>query len=139
MTVAPSTLLRESFELALERDDDFPSLLYDILFHRHPELEALFLRNTRSAQRKMFGTTLAAIVDHSDSPSWFRAHLPPIGQAHVGYGVTPDMYPMVGEALIDALAEVCAEQWTPQHEQAWRAAYANVTLAMLGDAAPRSE
>ncbi|MCC6621690.1 MAG: flavohemoprotein [Deltaproteobacteria bacterium] len=132
-------LLRESFDIALSRDDDFPNLLYDILFHRHPELEALFLRNTRSAQRKMFGATLAAIVDHDGDVAWGESHLFKMGRTHVDYGVTAEMYPYVGDALVEALAEVCAETWTPEHEGAWRAAFADVTRHMLAGAAAATE
>ncbi len=42
------------------------------------------------------------------------------------------MYAWVGEALIDTIREACAPDWTPAAEQAWRAAYARITDAVLG-------
>lgn len=137
-------LLRESFELALERDDGFPRLFYDVLFHRHPEIEHLFGvaggqgRNSLEAQRRMFGQTLIAIVDHYDDPVWLQETLAPMGRSHLGYGVTPVMYDHVADALLTAFAEVCDADWTPAHEEAWREAYDAIAGIML-DAAERPE
>ncbi len=132
-------MLRESFELALDRDDEFPRLFYDVLFHRHPHIEALFGdggqgANSLDAQRRMFGQTLIAIIDHYDDPAWLEAKLAPMGVTHVAYGVTDDMYADVGDALITAFAEVCAHDWTAAHEAAWRDAYGRIADIMLAAA-----
>lgn len=129
-------LLQESFELALERDDDFPRLFYDVLFHRHPDIEQMFGergrgRNTPDAQRRMFAQTLIAIVDHIDDEPWLRETLVPMGKEHLAYGVTARMYDHVCDALVTAFAEVVGEDWTPAHERAWRGAYAHIADVML--------
>ena len=131
--LAPSIdglLLRESFEIALSRDPEFPRLFYEILFRDHPDLRPLVHRNSLSAQRKMLGHTLMAVVDHFDDPAWLRATLAPMGRDHLAYGVTPQMYDWVGEALLAALAEVCAAEWTPEHAAAWQAAYVVIAREM---------
>lgn len=132
---AAKILLHESYELALERDDDFPRLFYDIFFHRHPDVERLFVNNTHNAQRVMFGQKLSAIVDHIDDDAWLARTLGPMGRQHVGYGVTPEMYAQLGACLIEAVRTVCAADWTAAHEAAWAAAYAKVTDIMLAGAA----
>lgn len=123
-------LLRESLELAFERDDDFPQIFYDILFHRHPELEPLFRGHTPNAQRVMFGQTLVAIVDHADDPTWLDTTLTPLARSHVRYGVTDAMYDLVGDCLVASLAETCVGQWSPAHDKAWRNAYQRVAATM---------
>jgi len=128
--VEEKTLLRESLELAFERDDNFPQIFYDILFYRHPELEALFKGHTPNAQRVMFGQTLVAIVDHADDPHWLQSTLAPLAKSHVGYGVTDPMYDLVGDCLVASLAETCAERWSPAHDKAWRDAYDRVAGTM---------
>ena len=128
--------MQESLELALERDDDFPRLFYDVLFYRHPDIEAMFGerggrgKNSLDAQRRMFGQTLIAIVDHYDDDAWLEAKLAPMGKEHVAYGVTAPMYDQVCEALITAFAETCAPEWSAAHEAAWRAAYARIAGIM---------
>src|SRR5262245_25321368 len=117
-------LVEESLELALVRDPDFPRLFYEILFREHPEAEALFKRSTLNAPRTMLAKTLMAAIDHLDDAAWLEKELAPLGARHVTYGVTPVMYDWMGEALRASIAEVCDERWTPEHDQAWREAYA---------------
>jgi hemoglobin-like flavoprotein len=133
MSTTPSprrTLLEESFELALLRDPDFPRLFYEILFREHPEAQALFKRNTLNAQRTMLSKTLIAAVDHIDDEAWLTEHLSPLGQQHVEYGVTPVMYDWMSSALRASLAEICDEQWSEAHDEAWRGAFDLIVKAV---------
>jgi len=123
-------LLEESYELALLRDADFPRLFYDILFRNHPSTRALFKSNSLNAQRTMLSKTLLAAIDHLEDDAWLQEHLAPLGQAHVAYGVTDEMYDWVGNSLVAAIAEVCDADWTSAHEAAWRAAYRRLALVM---------
>lgn len=123
-------LLEESYELALLRDPDFPRLFYDILFRKHPSTRALFKNNSLNAQRTMLSRTLVAAIDHLQDDAWLAEHLTPLGRDHVGYGVTPEMYEWVGDALVDSIAEVCDDDWTDAHAAAWRAAYQRITQIM---------
>lgn len=124
-------LLRETLETALTHDDAFPARFYAILFERNPELRRLFVRNSEGAQHKMFAQKLIALVDHLDDPAWRDRELAALARSHVGYGVTEEMYPLVGGALIDALREACGEAWTDETNQAWTAAYDVLTRAIL--------
>lgn len=125
-----SDLLRDSFELVLARDQEFPRRFYEILFERHPEAAALFTRNSPGAQSLMLAQTLMAIVDHLEDGAWLASKLGPLGVQHTAYGVTPEMYGWAGDALIAALAEVSAGDWTDAHHAAWSAAYAAIVDLM---------
>lgn len=124
-------LLRDTLEHAISADADFPRLFYSTLFSRHPQLRALFHRNSPGAQQKMFLQKLTALVDNLDDPSWAERELSALAHSHAGYGVTEEMYPWVGEALIDALRVSCGAAWSDEAERAWRQAYAAITRAML--------
>lgn len=124
-------ILRDTLELALSQDARFPTRFYEILFQRHPELEALFTRNSRGAQVRNFGKKLVAIVDHLEDPEWTDRELGALAASHTQYGVSASMYPLVGEALIDTLREACGEAFTPEAEAAWRTAYARIEAAIL--------
>jgi hemoglobin-like flavoprotein len=125
-------ILRDTLELTLARDDSFPTKFYLRLFEAHPEAKPLFHRSTPGAQNKMFAQKLTALVDHLDEPAWLGRELSTLAANHVSYGVTPQMYPWVGEALIATLAEACGDAWTPEAEQAWKDAYASLVTAILG-------
>jgi hemoglobin-like flavoprotein len=128
------TLLRDTLELTLERDDDFAEHFYRLLFSRRPDLQPLFHRSSRGAMSKMFTQKLVAIVDHIEDPVWIEHELGHMAASHVGYGVSAEMYAPVGEALIDTLREACGESWTPEAERAWRSAYAALSAAMSAEA-----
>ena len=125
-------LLRETLELTLALDDTFPIRFYQRLFAAHPEVRPLFHRNSPGAQNKMFAQKLTAVIDHLDDPDWLGRELPSLAANHVRYGVTPAMYPWVGEALIATMREACGERWTPEAERAWTEAYASLVTAILG-------
>jgi hemoglobin-like flavoprotein len=57
----------------------------------------------------------------------------------VRYGVTAEMYPWVGEALIATLREACGPEWSEQAEEAWVEAYDRLTRAVLEAAWPEPE
>lgn len=126
------SILQQTLERTLANDDTFPTKFYQRLFAAHPELRALFTRSTPGAQNKMFAQKLTAIVDHLDDATWMKRELGTLAANHVGYGVTPEMYPWVGEALLGTLAEACGDAWTAEAERAWRDAYSSLVTAILG-------
>ena len=130
-------VLRDTLETALAADDTFPARFYERLFAAHPEVKAMFKSHSPGAQRKMFAQKLVAIVDHIEDPHWVQRELGALASTHVGYGVTPEMYPWVGDALIATMADACGADWSPEADAAWRAAYATLTRAILGAPAPR--
>jgi hemoglobin-like flavoprotein len=124
-------VLRESLESVLAMDDSFPRRFYEILFERHPATKALFVRSTPGAQQKMFAQKLCAIVDHIEDDGWLSRELESIWVSHERYGVKDEMYPWVGDALIETLREALGAEFTPEIEQNWREAYALLAKALV--------
>lgn len=124
-------ILRETLELVLSRDDRFPLRFYEILFEQHPQTRAMFHRSSEGAQHKMFAKKLTALVDHVDDPAWLERELGALAANHVSYGVTAEMYPWVGAALLATLREACGDAWTPEAERAWAETYAALSRAIL--------
>jgi hemoglobin-like flavoprotein len=125
-------LLRDTLELTLAQDDTFPVRFYERLFAAHPEVRALFHRSTPGAQNKLFAQKLVALIDHVDDPDWLDRELGTLAQNHARYGVTPEMYPWVGDALIETLREACGDAWSAEAERAWSDAYGSLMRAILG-------
>jgi len=124
-------LLRETLEATLALDDSFPKRFYDRLFAEHPEVIPMFHRNSPGAQRKMFAQKLTMIVDHFEDPDWLTRELAEVARSHARYGVSLEMYPWVGQALIETLREACGSEWTEEAERAWQDAYARIVQAVL--------
>jgi nitric oxide dioxygenase len=61
-----------------------------------------------------------------------------LAKRHVAYGVTPDHYAPVGEALIWTLERGLGAGWTQELAAAWAAAYATLSQFMIAQAYGRS-
>jgi hemoglobin-like flavoprotein len=58
-----------------------------------------------------------------------------LGRRHAGYGVTPEHYGPVGEALIWTLEKGLGDAFTPAVKTAWSEAYATLADTMKAAAA----
>ena len=128
-----ATLLRESVALAAAREPVITRRFYEIFHGRYPQVVPLFSKNAPEKQQEMLQGALLAVLDHLDDAAWLTDTMGALGAKHLGYGVTAEMYPWVGECLIAALADLCGDRWTPQHEAAWVGAYGVLMdLALAG-------
>lgn len=130
-------LLRSTFDLVIDRRPDLTVRFYEVLFQRYPALVPMF-RGDRSMQAKMLAYAIGAVLDHLDDAAWLKETLGNLGARHVGYGVTPEMYGMVGEALLLTLAEVAGADWSPEIEQQWSWAYTTITSMMQAGVGQRA-
>jgi nitric oxide dioxygenase len=54
-----------------------------------------------------------------------------LGARHVAYGTLPEHYPIAGECLIAAMADVAGDAWKPEYETAWAAGWSLIAGAMI--------
>jgi hemoglobin-like flavoprotein len=130
-------LLRESFESLRPHGNAMVARFYPILFARHPDIQRMFAKKDMEAQRKKFFDTLDEIVRHLEQPDKTMSDLLVLGDSHVDYGVKPDQYPAVCDALVEAMKQGAGKAWTPEAETAWRDAYTTVAGIMKKGAALR--
>jgi hemoglobin-like flavoprotein len=127
-------ILRQSFDLVIDRRPDLTARFYEILFERYPALQPMFRRNARATQEKMLAQALAAVLDHLEDAPWLGGTLGRLGATHAAYGVTDAMYDQVGDALLATLAEVAGDAWTEEVSAQWAEAYAFITAMMQAGA-----
>jgi hemoglobin-like flavoprotein len=125
-----AALLKSSFGRILEREHALAARFYEKLFRLHPELLRHFV-GARAHQEQMLARALVAMVDRIDDAPWIEEQLSQLGQRHVRYGITPEMYRPFGEALLATLAEVGGADWTPAVAAAWSEAFIEITRLML--------
>jgi len=130
-------LLRETFEALRPRGDAMVASFYSILFSRHPEISQMFGRTNMEEQRKKFFATLDELIHHLEEPDKTMADLLVLGNHHLDHGVKNEQYPLVCDALVEAMKQNAGPIWTPEVEQAWRDAYAAVADIMKKGAALR--
>jgi hemoglobin-like flavoprotein len=125
--------LRESFDLVVERSPRLTHRFYEILFERYPQARQLFGRSTER-QEEMLTRALVAVIDRVEDGAWLTETLNALGAKHIDYGVTDEMYPWVGDALLATLEEVAAEAWTPRVAAAWTEAFGAISGLMMDGA-----
>ena len=124
-------LLRQSFDLVVERQPDLTKRFYEVLFERYPQTRAMFGRhNAPAKQEKMLQEALVAVLDHLEDAAWLQQTLGGLGAKHETYGVTREMYSWVGDALLLTLAEVGGDNWSPALDAAWAEAYGAISSMM---------
>ena len=124
-------LLRDSFNLVATTNPRITTRFYEILFERYPQTQAMFPVANRARQAEMLTGALVAVMDHLEDAPWLTDTLGALGEKHVGYGVTREMYDWVGACLLAALAETAGDKWSPELDAAWTEAYGAIVSLMV--------
>jgi hemoglobin-like flavoprotein len=103
---------------------------YDRAFAADPGLAEMFTADP-AVQRARFAAELTEIVRSIRSIDTFGPAARALGARHRGYGVRAGHYRLMGGALLDALAEVSGDGWTPELAEAWTLAYNLIAETML--------
>lgn len=109
--------------------DDLVPRFYERLFSLEPSLRDLFPDNMVPLQRKLM-KTLVLLVGSLDTLEALLPQLRQLGASHVEFGVVDAHYGVVGQALLDTLAEMVTH-WAPEDEEAWGALFVIVQNTML--------
>ena len=62
-----------------------------------------------------------------------------LGSRHVSYGVMPEHYSIVGQALLSTLEAALCDAWTPKVKEGWVGIYAFISTTMIRGASFRLE
>jgi NAD(P)H-flavin reductase/hemoglobin-like flavoprotein len=122
--------IRHSFAAMAEGGDDAVGYFYAWLFLRQPALRGLF-PPAMDEQRDRLFAALTRIVDSLSAPDEMASYLTQLGRDHRKYGVLPEMYDAVGEALIATLRAFAGAAFTVAAEEAWTQTYAAGAALMI--------
>src|SRR5262245_29971820 len=122
MTPAQLELVKTSYASLPGGGEPMAGDFYRNLFELDPSTRTLFATDP-SVMAVKFSGELAAIVEAITSYETFAPRVSELAVRHNGYGVQPQHYRTVGQALIRALAAHLDEDWDEELEAAWRRAY----------------
>ena len=131
MTPHQENLIKESFGMVAPIADQAATIFYARLFELDPSLERLFAHTDMAAQRKNLMQTLTVVVKSIDKLDAIVPAVQALGSRHAGYGVTPEMFGTVGQALLDTLAVGLGDAFTPECREAWVEAYGILSSVMI--------
>ncbi|MFG2001926.1 globin domain-containing protein [Spirillospora sp. NPDC048911] len=125
-------MVKENFAQLGTSGDQAAAYFYGRLFAENPRLRAMF-PPAMDVQRDRLFHALTKIVWSLDSPGTLAGYLSQLGRDHRKFGVLREHYPAVGAALIATLRKF-SDEWTPEVEASWRAAYQEAAETMLAAA-----
>jgi hemoglobin-like flavoprotein len=123
--------LEESFDLVAPQGDELMRTFYDNLFETAPGVRPLFENVNMDRQRRALLNMLLVLRESLRDLDDIVPQLEKLGARHVGYGANPEHYPVVGEVLIGAMAQVAGDAWKPEYTSAWQQAYGVVQGVMI--------
>jgi hemoglobin-like flavoprotein len=105
-------------------------VFYSKLFLMQPELRRLF-PVTMDDQYKKLMNMISTVVARLERLNELTDDLAALGQRHVGYGVKPEHYKIVGKALLWTLEQGLGSDWTKEVAEAWTKCYSILSNAMI--------
>lgn len=108
-----------------EHGEAITNRMYDILFERYYELQALFVGEDQvsGAQQKRLAQAILAYAQNIDNLDALGDAVAAINRRHVDAGVKPEHYGLVAECLLDAIRDVLGAAATDEVMAAWAEAY----------------
>jgi hemoglobin-like flavoprotein len=127
-------VLRKTWDQAIEQGDQFPGFFYGYLHLAHAETRPMFPAGM-AQQRDRLVNAIGEVIANIDQLDRAVPILQRLGRDHARrYGVRPEHYPMVAEALMATFEHYLGADWTPQAAGAWSAAYQLVADVMIAAA-----
>ena len=131
-------VLAESFDLVVPQKEAFAEAFYNRLFFMYPQTTVLFTDTDMKKQQDALVAALALVISSlkNSKNDQLASVLQSLGERHEGYGVKPEHYPMVGDALLKTFADFFGDQWTTELNDAWGDAYTAIVGLMRPNQGP---
>jgi len=126
--------IRATWSIASTDAAGFTADFYTRLFAAAPEVEPMFTASSMSEQRRKLAAAVSAVVTAADDLDRIAPALAAMGRRHGGYGVEPYQYAVVGQALIDTLADRVGADFDQHAREAWALAIGRVAAIMISAA-----
>ena len=133
MTPKQIELVQTSYKKVVPIAATAADLFYDRLFEVTPDLRKLFPQDLAEQKSKLM-TMLTTAVTNLHQLYTVLPAVQELGRRHVGYGVKPEHYALVGGALLWTLDKGLGPDFTPEVKAAWTETYTPLAGAMNGAA-----
>ena len=131
MTEKQITIIKKTWKLfrdinPLTVGDTF----YSKLFTDNPGLRKMFPKFMNEQYTKLIDmlSTIVARLDHLDD---LTDEITAMARRHVQYGVKPEHYRLVGDALLWTLQQGLGNDWNEEVKEAWTKCYTTLAETMI--------
>lgn len=130
---ATVSLIKATVPLLRQRGEDITRHFYASMFRDHPDMKAFFNESHQAegTQARALAGAVLAYAAHIDQLDTIAPALPRIIQKHAALGVLPEHYPVVGQCLLRAIAQVLGESATDEVLAAWGEAYGALAQLLI--------
>lgn len=134
LTQEQIAIVKSTAPILKEHGTTITTVFYRNLLAAHPALKNYFsLRNQQTGlQQSALATSVLAYATYIDDLGKLTHAVERIAQKHASLFVKPEHYPIVGEFLVGAFAEVLGPGLTPEVKDAWIAAYGQLADVFIG-------
>jgi len=129
ITARQISLIQGSFAKVEHIADKAAEIFYNKLFEYDPSLRSLFKKDMKEQGRKLMSVLKIAVSSLNDLNALVPT-LQSLAKNHVKYGVKPEDYTPVGNALLYTLKQGLGTAFTPELRQAWIDVYRLVANTM---------
>ena len=128
----PSTIndVQSTFNIIAPIADEAAALFYSKLFEIDPSLKPMF-KGDMAAQGKKLMQILGVAVSSLNNLAAIVPAVQDLGRRHVKYGVRPQHYNTVAEAILWMLAQTLGATFTPTIKQSWTEVYTVLADTMI--------
>ena len=133
MTDEQIALIQASWAQVEPIADTAAQIFYERLFATAPEVRSMF-PDDLSEQRRKLMATIGMVVKGLPRLAQVVPNVRALGRRHAAYGVRPEQYAVVGNALLWTLEQGLGEGFTEAHASAWAEAYGLLADTMLAGA-----
>ncbi|WDE98384.1 NO-inducible flavohemoprotein [Lentisphaera profundi] len=107
---------------------------YKIMFERYPMVKEFFNQTHQKAgkQQQALANAVVAYAMNIENLGALAGAVDGITERHASLNILPEHYPIVGECLLAAIAEVLGDAVTPEVADAWGEAYGFLADILIG-------
>lgn len=124
-------LILKSFNLLNAQPAEAAQIFYQRLFERAPNAQHLFSKADMGFQGDKLMHAFGVIVSMLDDWDELVPQIEALGRRHIGYGVLPEHYIVLQDALLDTLGFSLGAKFTPPTSAAWAKLYGDIVAVIL--------
>ncbi|HSR74522.1 MAG TPA: globin domain-containing protein [Sulfurovum sp.] len=122
MTNETKAIIKATAPVLKEHGEAITTAMYKVLFEKYPQTQELF-KNAAPDQYKKLANAVYAYAANIDQLENLGKGIEQMALAHVKTQVLPEHYPMVADALLQAIKSVLGDAATDEVMAAWEEAY----------------
>lgn len=134
MSPEAAARIRQSYLGFATRLDPLLDAFFTRLFSQHPQLRSMFPADL-TLQKVRMAASLSLLFRNIDCLGTLEPILMELGAQHARWGVRPEHYPIVRDALLWAIEQTAQPAWGHQLRADWNEAIGRIAALMLKGAA----